>query len=293
MKYNRIESGRLFLLLGALLIGQAAADPFNGSFEISHPIYDSNLYLSLLDPNGWETTNYVTAAKGFRPADYPGTKGSWLIDTDVNMPAFKGDYLLVLSTGDDSIEYSEARQEVRIRAGDKIKGTYFFGACDYRPFNDWAEIKLVPRNNPNGNVIMLASAGVDMLGDYGSFAGLKKFEYTIGPEEGGDYDLVLFISDEIDTRLESYLVVDGINICRYNQTNPPADYGDLNCDCTVNYDDMLKLAHDWGLNCNDEATLDDPNCNCLIGSDIDGSGPVDFNDIRIMSENWLFGIKNN
>jgi hypothetical protein len=288
MTYNRIESGRLVLLLCALLIGQAEADPMNGSFEL----FDYNDSTGFFDPNGWHTENYVTVSQGFLPSDYLGSKGSWRINPDKTMSAFKGNYLLVLSTGDSSITDSTAWQEVRIRAGDKLTGVYFFGACDYRPYNDWAEIKLVSINNPEADPIILAYADIEILGDYGSFAGLKRFEYTFGPEEAGDYKLVLFISDEMDSMLESYLVVDGLNICRYNETNPPPEHGDLNCDCTVNYEDMAKLSHDWGYDCNDQNTLIDPNCNCLIGSDIDGSGLVDFNDLRIMTENWLFGIKN-
>jgi hypothetical protein len=288
MTYNRIECGRLVLLLCALFVGLAGADPNNGSFEL----FDHNDFTGFFDPNGWHSENYVTVSQGFLPSEYPGSKGSWRMNPDETMAPFKGDYVLVLSTGDETVKDSTAWQEVTIQAGDKLTGVYFFGACDYQPFNDWAEIKLISINDPEAVPIMLAKADIKMLGDYGSFAGFQRFEYTFGAEQAGDYKLVLFITDERDSMLESYLVVDSLNICRYNETNPPPEYGDLNCDCTVNYEDMAKLSHDWGYDCNDQNMLNDPNCNCLIGSDIDGSGPVDFNDLRIMSENWLVGIKN-
>ncbi|MEN6384891.1 MAG: hypothetical protein ABFD79_06800 [Phycisphaerales bacterium] len=285
MKYNRIECGRLLVLLCALLIGQAVADPINGSFEL----FDYNDSTDHFDPNGWHTENVVTVSEDFIPIDYDGDKSNWQIDINTGLSSFKGENLLILSSGDYYVGESKASQLLRIQEGDKIEGAYFFGACDYLPYDDWAEIKLVPRNH-EGNVIQLAFAGIEMLGDYGSFTGWKKFEHTFTAEEVGSYDLTLYISDGIDTQLASYLIVDSIVVCRNNPEDPPPQKADFNCDCTVDNFDMAIFARDWGFDCNDTELID-ANCGCLLGTDLDGNGPVDINDFGIMINDWLTGTR--
>ena len=96
--------------------------------------------------------------------------------------------------------------------------------------------------------------------------------------------------------LTSYLAVDSMVLCRN-----PSGAGDFNADCIVNFEDFAFFAADWLFNCKDPAIHDDPIAdanyyndiysNCLLGTDLDDSGPVDFNDIRILSDGWLEGIK--
>jgi hypothetical protein len=274
----------LFILC-VFWVCQAAGEPNNGNFE-------KFLYNELTgynEPNDWNTVNFVTVEKGFLPNLFAGAKSNWRIPLDVTFPAFKGENLLVLSSGDSSVGYGKAWQPISISEGDKLVGVYFFGACDYLNWNDWAEIKLEPRYDANLSTIMVEYTDIAMLGSYGSFTGWEKFEYTFSPEEAGDYNLVLLVCDRDDTQLESYLLVDNIVLCKYNEQNPPPEKGDFNCDCTVDFQDFARLAGDWLYNCNGENR--DPNYNCPLGTDIDGSGPVDFNDLRIFSENWLCGIK--
>ena len=64
--------------------------------------------------------------------------------------------------------------------------------------------------------------------------------------------------------------------------------GDINHDCLVNLRDFSWLATDWLKNCNDPNYSSDPNSNCYKGTDLNGDGPVDLNDLEIMSDNWIF-----
>jgi len=284
----------IVLILGILLVNQAVGDPNNGSFEL----YDYNETNSRNDPNGWHTENYVTVTQLFIPTPSEGSTSNWSINTAKGLAPFKGDSLLVLSSGDSSYNYSKAWQSVTINEGDKLTGVYFFGGCDYSPYTDWAMIKLVSQADPNVE-IEIVYTDIDLLGDYGSFGGWQKFDYTFGSNEVGDYNLVLCVSDVGDYRLESYMAVDGLILCRNQQNNPPPGKADFNCDCTVNFEDFTILANDWMYDCNNpimyydgsgRQQYYDPNCNCLLGTDIDGDGPVDINDLQIMSGNWLGAV---
>jgi len=272
-----------FLILCVVWVCQAVGGPYNGSFEL----FDYNESTLRNNPNGWNTLNFVTVVNGFIPNDFAGEKNAWQIPLDVNFPAFKGEHLLVLSSGNSEVEYGMAWQPISVNEGDKLIGVYFFGACDYLNWNDWAEIKLNSLDEQNPSTIMIARTDIAMLGSYGSFTGWKKFEYTFNADEVGDYNLVLFVSDKDDKQLESYLLVDSILLCKYDEENPPPEKGDFNCDGTVDFQDFTRLARDWLYDCNNITY--NSNCSCLLGTDIDGSGPVDFNDMRIFSDNWLCG----
>jgi hypothetical protein len=286
MNYLKKASGQLVVLFLALLCNVVCADPNNGSFEV----FDLNETTTYLDPCDWVTENTVTVSEGFDPQFYMGSKENWKIKTNQIFHAFKKDNLLVLSTGDDSLEYARATQKVKIHSGDTLKGAYFFGACDYQPYNDWGVIKLVPLDDQGLSEITVTYVDISMLGNYGSFDRWKKFEYTFTEQEAGDYNLVLFVSDRTDMRLESYLLVDGLTICRYNPDIIQPDDADINCDCTVNMEDFKWLANDWGYHYADANTYD-PTINCVFETDLDNSGYVDYNDIQIMSDNWLLGNK--
>lgn len=301
MDFKRLQCGAVcVLLLSALCISSAFCDPNNGSFELFdyNETTSSRFNSPINDPNGWHTENFVTVIPVF-PDNLPGSKSNWNMNTALGLHPFDGNSLLVLSTGDTSINYSKAWQSITINEGDKITGVYFFGACDYRPWSDWATIKLVSHNNPSIE-IPIVYTDIDLLGDYGSFGGWQRFEYIFKADEAGEYDLVLLVNDKNDYQLESYLAVDKIVICRNHPGNPPPEKGDLNCDCTVNFEDFTMFANDWQYDCNNPIMYNDdqsrpqyydPNCNCLLGTDVNGDGPVDFADVIILSENWLQGIK--
>jgi hypothetical protein len=79
----------------------------------------------------------------------------------------------------------------------------------------------------------------------------------------------------------SYLAADYIRLCER------PEYGDINRDCRVDFRDLSWLASDWMQDCNDPNYLADPNNNCSYGTDIDNNGPVDANDLMLMSDYWL------
>ncbi|MEN6384890.1 MAG: hypothetical protein ABFD79_06795 [Phycisphaerales bacterium] len=271
-----------------------ANEPNNGSFEL----FDNNENTHLNDPNFWQTENYANVLSTFIPDPFPGAKSEWAIDIYSPFEPFDGNSFILLSSIDGGEVYSLASQKLTIGQGDKLQGVYFFGACDYRPFSDYAIIKLVSTDEieplPDVNI---AYFDIDMLGNYGSFGGWKRFEHTFTAQEAGEYNLVLKVSDVGDSALNSYLAVDGLLLSRYNAKNPPPEKGDFNCDGTVDLEDFRIMAGDWGYDCNNPIYYNsnsgqriyDPNCNCLLGTDIDGSGPVDFNDMGIFFDNWLMG----
>lgn len=153
-------------------------------------------------------------------------------------------------------------------------------------YNDWAEIKLVPTVDSNLYVLPLVRIAVSDVGSLGSLSGWKRFEYTFDANQAGVYDLIIFISDYGDRVVTSYFAVDGLVLCQ----NPPPS-GDLSCDCTVDFQDFAFLATDWLRNCNDPNVYNDPNANCLLGTDLTYDGPVNTKDLQIMSEYWLEGTK--
>jgi hypothetical protein len=304
MKHTRVKFEEIFVVI-LLAMPQLFAAPYNGGFEL----YDYNEFSGINEPNGWHTerlpvyssyANYEGVVHVFIPVPLQGSTSNWRIDPVKGLAPFEGNSLLVLNSGDSSMNVASAWQSITIGEGDKLTGVYFFGACDYSPYNDFAEIKLVPKNNPLLNTILVAYADIQALGDYGSFGGWRRFAYTFNASEVGDYNLVLMVSDYIDYQLESFLAVDGLVLCPNHPGNPPPGKADFNCDCTVNFTDFAILANDWMYDCNNpiiyqddlgRARYYDPNCNCLLGTNLNGSGPVDVNDLKILSEHWLEGIK--
>lgn len=298
------DCGKLLAMMCALLVCQAAAivSPFNGSFELSEPNESKSSQFSfpINDPNGWQTINFVTVSSGFLPLNFPGTKTNWQINMDIGLRPFKGNNVLVLSSSDSSVGTAEARQSVTIGEGDRITGAYFFGTCDYRPWDDWGDIRLIPKTS-GLPVILVAYADIDLLGEnFGSFGGWQKFSHIFSAAEAGDYDLVLSVNDKDDFQLESYLIVDNITIFRNDPANPQPEDGDFNCDGTVDIADFAMLANDWQYDCAHPRMYDDrdhstqyydPNCNCLLGTDMNKNGIVEYNDITILSDNWLLGQK--
>ena len=281
---------------------QAAPDPCNGRFEF----YDFNDVLEINTPTGWQHENYTAVVGQFKPGR--GGVNHWRIDPNIGLFPFEGNYFLVLSTGGVVPEPNHAKvwQNINIEAGNKLTGVYFFGTRDYiNPmyyprFNDWAEIKLIPTDsNPQGiNLVHVTveDMGSFGYGDNGSMSGWKRFEYTFDADQAGNYDLIISVSDYWDADYDTYFAIDGLVLCQ----NPPQS-GDLSCDCTVNFQDFALFAADWLYDCNDPSIhndpnsdpnlYNDPNTNCLLGTDLSKNGPVDINDLQIMTEHWLEGTK--
>lgn len=296
MSGKGIRCGGLFIfLLSGLFISSAFCDPNNGRFEL----YDYNETLQINSPSYWyHDSNYAEVVEFLTPRS-----PLWKLKTDL-LP-FEGDYFLLISTGiedtstiSEDSQGSKVWQSINAEAGNKLTGVYFFGTMDYSWYVDWGEIKLIPLENPNEAIevvyVTVEDVGSYGSGDKGSMSGWKKFEYTF--ETTGVYELNISVNDYYDSSFDSFLAVDGVALCR----NPSGE-GDFNCDCTVNFEDFAFLAADWLCDCNDPDVLNDPesdpdfyndpNSNCLLGTDMNKNGPVNFADLKIMSENWLDGIK--
>ena len=262
--------------------GFCASEVNNGRFEL----YEFN---EVNVPTGWQCENYADVVGNFIPHPDQGGFTNWRIDTTTGLFPFEGEHFLVLSTGDmpEQVTYAKVWQSITIDACDKLTGVYFFGTCDYKPFDDFAYIKLIPPpGDLNLSEINVVQISVLDLGDFSSMSGWKRFEYTFDINQAGTYNLTIFVGDYEDEYWDSYFIVDGIVLCH----DPPAA-GDLSCDCTVNFQDFAFLAADWLRNCNNPSDYNDPNSHCLLGTDLTGDGPVDINDLQVMSEYWLEGIK--
>jgi hypothetical protein len=279
---------------------RSAPDPCNGRFEL----FDYNSAIDINTPIGWQHENYTAVVGYFIPQPQSGSTTNWRIGS---LFPFEGEHFLVLSTGNmprETITYSKIWQSVTIQGREKLTGVYFFGTCDYianyPSFNDWAEIKLVHATDPNldVNIIHVAVENVGSFGagDNGSMSGWKRFEYTFDTNQEGTYDLTISVNDYGDAAYESYFAVDGLVLC-----HDPPQSGDLNCDCTVDFQDFALLAADWLCDCNDPNVhndpqsdpnlYNDPNSNCLLGTDLSGNGIVDTNNLQIISQHWLEGTK--
>lgn len=302
MSFKRLQCGRLILLLlSTMLAVYTFATPYNGDFEL----YDYNETTYRNDPNGWYTEQEVTVVQNINPLPTQGSKENWIINLNVGLSPFQGQSCLLLSSGNSDIDYGLASQTLSIEDGDKLTGAYFFGACDYRPFIDWAEIKLVPIADSNLQEILVVYEDIQLIGTYGSFGGWKTFNRFFTADEVGDYNLVITVNDYQDSYLETYLAVDSITLCKHQDGIYLPEEGDFNCDCKVNLNDYAVFANDWMYDCNEPIMYEiyyesnpyraayfyDPNCGCLLGTDMTPNSPVDVCDLRVFSENWLDGIK--
>lgn len=283
----------IVLILGILLVSQAAGDPNNGRFEF----FDHNETLDINRPSGWYyDANYAAVVSSLTPRD-----SLWKLTT--NLIPFEGDYFLLLSTGTENLNITEPygteiRQTINAEAGDKLTGVYFFGTIDYSGFIDWGTIRAIPIENPSQPIeivyVTVEDVGSYGSGDTGSMSGWRRFEYTF--ETAGTYELNISVNDYSDSIYDSFFAVDSLVLC-----HNPSGAGDFSCDCTVNFEDFVFLAADWMCNCKDPNVFDDPESdpnfyndpdrNCLLGTDLSNNGPVDVNDLGILSENWLEGTK--
>jgi hypothetical protein len=246
----------------------------NPSFEL---YYDVNESPDFNAPTNWERTNYTSVVSRF---NYRGT--NWRLDPNIGLIPYEGNYFVLLSSVNGGGFYSEIRQEITINADDRLTGAYFFGTDDYRPYDDWAVIQLVM---PDTNDVVgpnIVDVNVADVQSYGSMRGWKRFDYVFDANQAGTYDLKIAVFDKSDTILASYFAVDGLLIC----PNSPV-FGDINADCDINFLDFAMLANDWMCDCNDSSIFNDPNHNCVHGTDFDESNFVDFDDLQVIIDNWL------
>ncbi len=268
------------LAAACFLTTMSYAGIINGGFEDIEP----NVMLDFDPPSGWERENYAAVMEQFIPNPSEGNVENWQIDIQVGLRSVEGDSFVVLSSGDIQPDPPSAsiQQYVFVYAGETISGYYFFGTSDYLSYNDYATIKLVPYDSNSGlRDLTIVYVDVEEVGDYNSTAGWVPFEYTFSSGEGGAYHQILSVTDMRDRVYPSYLAADYMRLCEH-----PA-YGDINRDCRVDFRDLSWLASDWMQDCSDPNYLADPNNNCSYGTDIDNNGPVDANDLMLMSDYWL------
>ena len=112
----------------------AVSEILNGDFEDYIAGSDFNT------PADWNTTNYTAVVGNFIPHPIQGNTGNWQIDVEAGLDPFEGDHFVVLSTGDvePDPQYAEIVQRVHTSPNEVLFGAYFFGTCDYMPFNDYA-----------------------------------------------------------------------------------------------------------------------------------------------------------
>jgi hypothetical protein len=277
------------LLLLCLFCAVSQGQLLNGGFEIPDPNRATPWFTPPLD---WDIFNYAGLHSEFIPQPEYGQTVSWTIPA-----AYEGQYFLLLSTGDAEgpgsdpmITYSSIEQAITVCPGNVLYGSYFFGTCDYRPYNDTGTIKLIPVDPNDGlRPILLVSVSVDELGNFQSTDGWQQFSYTFTNETCGPYYLYCEVRDVLDTQYQSYLALDQFRICQ----SVPA-YGDLNSDCGVDYEDLSILGRGWLADCNDPNVISDPNipCNILIPDPNHLGNIIGIEHLMLMSENWLEQIRN-
>ncbi len=281
-----------FIFFAALLLCTAShAAIYNGDFEIAVEEGVPKEFGGIFyPPEGWKRGNYAAVLDKFVPDPNeldPGQIGYeyWKIDTQQGLEPVEGQSFVLLTTGDinDVSEWGYLKQDVYVYAGQTISGYYFFGTLDWADFPDWATITMVPIDL-NGELrnITLVYVSVITVGSFSSTEGWQYFEHTFTANEEGGYHLIIRVDDYFDERFTSYFAVDGLTMCGTGLE------GDLNHDCLVNFEDFAWLATDWLENCSDPAYFSDPYSNCDKGTDLNGDGPVNLNDLEIMSDNWIF-----
>lgn len=310
---KRIVGIVCFCSLGCTLWGGL----LNGNFEILDP----NITEWFIPPLYWHRVGdnpygdcYAAVRRFFVPSpqyDRSKQQVDWMIPA-----AYEGKRFVVLSTGDlgeesdPAIIHSTIYQTVTFLPGQKIAGAFFFGTCDYLPYNDYGRIYLQPVDPNSGlpSEIVLAYADVIMVQDFQCTNDWIPFQYTFSEETAGTYNLICTVRDNQDTIYKSYLAVDGLYIC----TPQP---GDVNQDCIVDALDFQILSQAWLSWCPDPNAFDpndfspdpnypnhaggvipdgyiydpnliDPNCPCTQ-ADLNKDWFVDTFDLTILTDYWL------
>jgi hypothetical protein len=276
----------LIFFAAVLLCTVSQAAVYNGDFEIAldEPLIDIHGHL-FYPPEGWKRINYAAVLEQFVPDPNESDYGQWKIDTQQGLEPVEGQSFVLLTTGDinEVSELGFLRQDIYVYAGQTMSGYYFFGTLDWEEYPDWATIVMDPIDPESPlRSITLAYVSVTTVGSFSSTEGWQYFEHTFTADEEGGYHLIIRVDDYYDELYTSYFAVDGLTMCGTGLD------GDINHDCLVNLRDFSWLATDWLKNCNDPNYSSDPNSNCYKGTDLNGDGPVDLNDLEIMSDNWIF-----
>jgi hypothetical protein len=262
----------LLLVLILFFSKPAVSEILNGGFEYYITGGDFNT------PADWNTINYTAVVSNFVPHPEKGHTGNWQIDVEAGLDPFEGDSFVVLSTGDvdPDPQYAMITQRLQTNPGESLFGVYFFGTCDYMPYNDYASIMLVPEPNSGLRVVELVNVNVSQVGSYGSMDGWAYFESEPFTEVTASwYQIEITITDWQDKIFKSYLAVDGLHLC----VRP--EEGNINNDCHVDMLDYAILALHWLNDCNSPDWCE--------GADIDNDGIVDANDLSKITNNWLAG----
>ena len=260
--------------------GYIGADIYNGSFEYADPNNSAGYSV----PTGWTNLNYTNTISHLDMSLISGDSQNWSPNIVENgLGPADGDHLVLLSTGDvrpDEVNKATLSQDIKVRPGERLSGAYFFGTCDYLPWDDYAEIVLIadPNTMSEPNDIVLAMTSISILGegDYASMEGWERFEYTFGEQKAGNYKLVLSVYDEGDLILNSYLAVDDLRLCRSPRES------DINRDCEIDFCDFYLLASDWLKDCSD------PNDLCHSGTDLNNNDYVNIEDLNLLINDWLY-----
>jgi hypothetical protein len=198
----------LFATIGILTFASALS-----AGSISNPGFESvDVGPEFDTPSGWDIENYAAAVTGFIPNEYSGDKSMWKIPLDEELTPYEGSRFVLLSSGDSSVQHGKISQQITVEAGDIITGAYFFGTCDYVPWDDYAEIKLVAVGAGLTDIVLVRISVAD-VGDYGSTDGWVTFQSDAFTDlNSGSYILECSVADTADMQLESYLAVDALHI---------------------------------------------------------------------------------
>jgi hypothetical protein len=216
---KRIVGIVCFCSLGCALWGGL----LNGNFEIIDP----NITEWFIPPLYWHRVGdnpygdcYAAVRRFLVPSpqyDRSKQQVDWMIPA-----AYEGKRFVVLSTGDlgeesdPAIIHSTIYQTVTFLPGQKIAGAFFFGTCDYLPYNDYGQIYLLPVDHNIGlpSEIVLAYADVIMVQDFQSTRRLG-FPSNIPSRKKPPAHTTSSApsEDNQDTIYKSYLAVDGLYIC--------------------------------------------------------------------------------
>jgi hypothetical protein len=199
----------LFAVIGILTFASALS-----AGSINNPGFESVDVGGEFDtPSDWVVENYGAVVEGFIPNEYSGDKSMWKIPLAEKLMPYEGSRFVLLSSGDSTLQHGKISQQITVDAGDIITGAYFFGTCDYVPWDDYAEIKLVAAEGSGLSDIILAHISVADVGNFGSTDGWVTFQSEAFTDlTCGTYILECSVNDTADCLLESYLAVDALHI---------------------------------------------------------------------------------
>ncbi len=252
----------------------------NGNFEL----YQYDLATESNLPLFWQIHNNAYVVKHFIPDNREST-AKWKINPFIGLaPAQDSNFLVADSGPNFTINYGRASQRITVNQGDGISGFYFFGTSDYDAWNDNGTIRLT--YDPNNNVgILLVYIDVNMVGNYSSMEGWKRFDYIFNSNESGTYYLKITARDINDYNLKSYLCVDGLAVC-----DSPSK-SDFYIDCKVDLIDLDLFAKDWLINCSNPNYANNPDFSCFRGTDLSKDGIVNMKDFAAFAKDWLVGYE--